>query len=79
MPKEQWQKLKADGLAPEDVEQALEGDVFIRPIGLPMGFRNSCAIWTAVATCRTLTRKWRKQGIRCLGYIDAFLCSCSSK
>ena len=42
-----------------------------------MGFRSSCAIWTAIA--RTLTRKWRKQGIRCLGYIDDFLFSCSSK
>ena len=44
MSNEQWQKLTAKGFAPEDVEQTPEGDVFIRPRGLPMGFRNSCAI-----------------------------------
>ena len=55
---------------PDDLEQTAEGDVYIRPRGLPMGFRNSCAIWTAIA--RTLTKKWRAQGIRCIHYIGDF-------
>ena len=59
MQKEQWQQLKEKGLLPEDLEQTAEGDVYIRPWGLSMGFRNSCAIWTAIA--RTLTKKWRAQ------------------
>ena len=41
MGKEQWQQLKEKGLVPEDLEHTVESDVYIRPRGLPMGFRGS--------------------------------------
>ena len=52
----------------------LKGDTaFVRPKGLPMGFKNSCAIWTKIF--RTLTRKWREQGFALIHYMDDLLFS----
>jgi len=42
-----------------------------------MGFKNSCAIWTKIF--RTLTRKWREQGISLIHYMDDLLFSASSQ
>ena len=69
MDKPSLEKLTAAGVLPE-FQSTEEGDVFIRPRGLPMGFRNSCAIWTALAM--TLTKRWRSEGIMVLHYIDDF-------
>ena len=63
-------KLAAEGF---DTTK-LQGDTaFVRPKGLPMGFKNSCAIWTKIF--RTLTRKWREQGIALIHYMDDLLFS----
>ena len=45
--------------------------VFVRPVGLPMGFRNSCAVWTKIT--RVLTTKWRREGRRLVHLLDDFL------
>ena len=67
-------RLKEEGL---DVSK-LKGDTaFVRPKGLPMGFKNSCAIWTKIF--RTLTRKWREQGIPLIHYMDDLLFSAPSQ
>ena len=52
------------GLLPEDSrwdEEAAEVEVTVQPNGLPMGFRNSCAVWTK--TARVLTGMWRRRGL----------------
>jgi hypothetical protein len=46
-------------------------EVFLRPVGLPMGFKNACAIWTKIA--RVLTAKWRREGKALVHMIDDFL------
>ena len=73
MPAELLCKLKEAGFLPKELEVS-EGkgqDVCIQPQGLPMGFTNSCAIWTKVS--RVLTRLWRERGWSVIGYIDDFL------
>ena len=65
-----WQRLAEGGF---DTAK-LKGDTaFVRPKGLPMGFKNSCAIWTKIF--RTLTRKWREQGFALIHYMDDLLFS----
>ena len=76
---EQLAKLREAGLVPDwlVIEEGSERDVCIQPRGLPMGFTNSCAIWTKIA--RVLTRKWRERGWSVCGYIDDFLFVASSE
>ena len=68
--KEQLERLKAAGLWPEG-RSTEDQEVCLQPRGLPMGFTNSCAIWTSIQ--RVLTRMWRSRGWKCCGYIDDFL------
>jgi len=68
--------LAEAGLLPEGWSAEVEREVCLQPVGLPMGFRNSCAVWSYIG--RVLTAKWRRQGIRCLGYIDDFIFAATS-
>ena len=69
MEPEMIERLQKAGLGPEG---AVGSDgLCIQPKGLPMGFTNSCAIWTKIS--RVLTRMWRERGWKCIGYIDDFL------
>ena len=47
--------------------------IHVRPRGLAMGYRNSCAIWTKVA--RVITRRWREKGFKLVHMIDDVLVS----
>ena len=42
--------------------------IFVRPCGLPMGFRNMCAIWTKLS--RVFTAKWRREGKKLVHLLD---------
>ena len=79
MPAELMQKLRDAGLVHEGLGLGVSGgeSVCIQPRGLPMGFTNSCAIWTKIS--RVLTRMWRERGWRVCGYIDDFLFVASSE
>ena len=46
-------------------------EVFVRPVGIPMGFKNVCAIWTKIA--RVWTAKWRREGKRLVHLLDDFM------
>ena len=75
MEPEMIERLQKAGLVPEG---AVGSDgLCIQPKGLPMGFTNSCAIWTKIS--RVLTRMWRERGWKCIGYIDDFLFVASSE
>ena len=79
MPAEQLRKLKEAGLLPQELEgeDSSGAEVCVRPRGLPMGFTNSCAIWTKIS--RVLTRMWKERGWRVIGYIDDFCFFARSK
>ena len=73
---EQVRELRKAGLLPPEFEwdrAATTVRVRVRPKGLPMGFRNSCAIWTKVA--RVLTTLWRRKGFKLVHLIDDLLFS----
>jgi len=75
---EQVQALANEGLLPEGFEWdhgAEYVDVRVRPRGLPMGFKNSCAVWTKVA--RVLTTLWRRKGFKLVHLLDDLLFSVS--
>jgi hypothetical protein len=71
---EDVRRLAELGLLPEDFHWDREATwvtVFLRPVGLPMGFRNSCAVWTKIT--RVLTTKWRREDRRLVHLLDDFL------
>ena len=68
--------LRAAGRIPEGWAPGPDGKASIRPRGLPMGFSNSCVIFTKLA--RVLTKKWRLQGIRLVAYMDDILFAAQS-
>ena len=71
---EDVQRLEGLSLLPEEFlwdRGASWVTVFLRPVGLPMGFRNSCAVWTKIT--RVLTSKWRREGRRLVHLLDDFL------
>ena len=72
----QMLELEAAGLLPEGLvwdRQAELVEVAVRPRGLPMGFRNSCAVWTK--TARVLTTLWRRKGFKLVHLLDDLLFS----
>ena len=69
-------KLMEAGLLPDGMDMA-DGETYVQPKGLPMGFKNSCVIWTKIA--RVLTNKWRAQGIRLVHLMDDFLVAASTR
>ena len=75
---QQVQELKDAGMLPEGFvwdRTAEFVNVRVRPRGLPMGFRNSCAVWTKIA--RVLTTLWRRKGFKLVHLIDDLLFSVS--
>jgi hypothetical protein len=73
---QQVQELFEAGLLPEGWQwdrEAAEVEVTVQPKGLPMGFRNSCAVWTK--TARVLTGLWRRKGFKLVHMIDDLLFS----
>lgn len=75
---EQLRCLGELGLLPEGFvwdRQVLLVEVRVRPRGLPMGFRNSCAVWTKVT--RVLTTLWRRKGFKLVHLLDDLLFSVS--
>ena len=70
--------LEERGLLPQGFEwdrAATLVELRVRPRGLPMGFRNSCAVWTKVA--RVLTTLWRRKGFKLVHLLDDLLFSVS--
>ena len=43
-------------------------ELIVRPVGIPMGFKNACAIWAKIS--RVLTAKWRRAGKRLVHLLD---------
>jgi hypothetical protein len=73
---EQVRHLRDAGLLPDNLEwdEAAEFvEVCVRPRGLAMGYRNSCAIWTKLA--RVITKRWREKGFKIVHLIDDVLVS----
>ena len=73
--REQVVELERVGKLPEgfkrvEIEPGLF-EVFVRPVGIPMGFKNACAVWTKIA--RVLTAKWRREGKRLVHLLDDFM------
>ena len=67
----QLRKLHVAGRLPEGFawdEAAERVRVYLRPVGLPMGFINACAIFTKVS--RVYVAKWRREGKRCVHLLD---------
>ena len=70
----QIQELLAQGLLPAEFvwdKEAELVEIHVRPRGLPMGFKNSCAVWTK--TARVLTTLWRRKGFKLVHMIDDLL------
>jgi hypothetical protein len=67
--------LKEAGKLPEGfVKKEVKPGYFeliVRPVGIPMGFKNACAVWTKIA--RVLTAKWRREGKRLVHLLDDFM------
>ena len=64
----------SSGKLPDGFEwdkQAETIEIFLRPVGLPMGFKNACAVWTKIA--RVLTAKWRREGKKLVHLLDDFM------
>ena len=72
---EQLRQLEEAGMLPEGFVRTDAGDgmfvLIIRPVGLPMGFKNACAVWTKIA--RVLTAKWRREGKKLVHLLDDFM------
>ena len=66
---EQTSKLLA-GFTRVEVEPGLF-EVFVRPVGIPMGFKHACAIWTKIA--RVWIANWRRVGKRLVHLLDDFM------
>lgn len=68
---QQMRELEEAGLLPEAYEWDREAEmvaVFLRPVGLPMGFTNACAVFTKIS--RVYVAKWRREGKRCVHLLD---------
>ena len=66
---EQTSKLLA-GFTRVEVEPGLF-EVLVRPVGIPMGFKHACAIWTKIA--RVWIANWRREGKRLVHRLDDFM------
>jgi hypothetical protein len=75
---DQVQELSDVGRLPEGFVWDKSADfvrVYLRPVGLPMGFTNACAIFTKVS--RVYVAKWRREGKRCVHLLDDMMFSVS--
>ena len=74
MTQEQVKILEEEGMLPEGFEWDKTAEwvkVTIRPRGLAMGYKNSCAIATKLG--RVITRMWRERGIKLANLLDDVL------
>jgi hypothetical protein len=49
--------------------------IYLRPVGIPMGFTNACAVFTKIS--RVYVAKWRREGKRCVHLLDDLMFSVS--
>ena len=62
---------EAAGRVCEERGEAWVFELIVRPVGIPIGFKNACEIWTKIS--RVLTAKWRREGKRLVYLLDDFI------
>ena len=76
----QIKELDAIDLLPEGFIWDTTADLvrlWMRPVGLSMGFKNACAVWTKIS--RVLVAKWRREGKRLVHLLDDMMFAVSGE